>query len=155
MATNERTVEILNDLILINNDRIAGYERAMQETDALDIDLKGTFESLKQDSEHYRKQLADQVTALGGTPDDGTTTAGKIYRLWMDVKGVFTGNDRKSILESCERGEDAAQQAYRDALSNREDLVPQAYEMVGQQKDSLKMAHELIKKYRDAHQALG
>jgi len=155
MATNERTAEILNDLIMINNDRIEGYEKAMQETDSMDIDLKGTFESLKHDSEHYRKQLADQVISLGATPEDGTTTAGKIYRLWMDVKGVFTGNDRKSILSSCERGEDAAQQAYSDALESREDLLPEVYDMVSQQKDSLKMAHELIKKYRDAHEALG
>lgn len=155
MATNERTAEILNDLIRINNDRIAGYEKAMNEVGNMDIDLKAAFESMKQDSEHYSKQLAAQVTALGVTPDTDTTTSGKLYRLWMDVKGVFTGNDRAAILDSCERGEDAAQQAYKKALAESEDLLPQAYELVSGQQASLKQAHDLVKKYRDAHKALG
>jgi len=34
----------------------------------------------------------------------------------MDVKNTFTGDDRHSVLESCEGGEDAALKAYKDAL---------------------------------------
>ena len=32
MTLNEKTAEILNDLIEINNDRVRGYERASKET---------------------------------------------------------------------------------------------------------------------------
>jgi len=53
---------------------------------------------------------------MGGTLAQGTTASGKIYRAWMDVKAVFTGHDRETILSNCEAGEDAAQRAYTSAL---------------------------------------
>ncbi len=43
----------------------------------------------------------------------GTTEMGKIYRAWMDVKAVFTGENRHTILSNCEAGEDATQKAYK------------------------------------------
>ena len=40
MTNNSETVEVLNDLIQINNDRVAGYEKAIKETKNEDEDLK-------------------------------------------------------------------------------------------------------------------
>ena len=40
MSNNKETIEVLNDLIQINNDRIAGYEKAIKETKSEDEDLK-------------------------------------------------------------------------------------------------------------------
>ncbi len=39
-AQTEALLEVLNDLVKINNDRIAGYERAISESKDLDVDLK-------------------------------------------------------------------------------------------------------------------
>ena len=40
MENTKAAVEVLNDLIQINNDRIAGYERALKELKDGDEDLK-------------------------------------------------------------------------------------------------------------------
>jgi len=40
MQKSKETIEVLNDLIRINNDRIAGYEKAIRETKPEDEDLK-------------------------------------------------------------------------------------------------------------------
>ncbi|MBL7717813.1 MAG: PA2169 family four-helix-bundle protein [Flavipsychrobacter sp.] len=146
---NARSVEVLNDLVLINNDRIAGYERAINESKDLDVDLKATFRSMVKESEENKKELTDKIRQHGGTVESGTTTAGKIYRAWMDVKAKFTGNDRKAILASCEFGEDAAQRAYRSALDA--DMDGDCRQVVAQQQQSLQNSHDLIKRYRDAH----
>jgi uncharacterized protein (TIGR02284 family) len=45
---------------------------------------------------------------LGGTATEGTTTSGKLFRVWMDIKSAMTGSDRKAIINSCEYGEEAA-----------------------------------------------
>ncbi len=148
------TVGTLNDLVKINNDRIAGYERALKETKDLDIDLKSTFRNMMAESERYREELSDKIAELGGNVADGTTVSGKIYRAWMDVKATFTGSDRKSILESCEFGEDAAQRAYEAALEETRNLGGGAHQLIKKQQASLKEAHDLIKKYRDAHSAI-
>lgn len=154
MPTNESTVEVLNDLIKINNDRIAGYERAISEAKDLDVDLKATFEGMIRESQQYKDELVTKVSACGGDVKQGTTTSGKIYRAWMDVKATFTGSDRKAILSSCEFGEDAAQRAYEAALTSEAEMTPDTRQMIVEQKQSLRNSHDLIKKYRDAHKAM-
>src|SRR4051812_42918253 len=112
MAQNENLAEVLNDLIRINNDRVAGYERAIGETKDLDVDLQAVFNKMASDSREYAAELTSQVARLGEEPATGTTNSGKIYRVWMDIKATFTGKDRQAVLENCEFGEDAAQKAY-------------------------------------------
>jgi len=148
METNENAVEVLNDLIEINNDRIEGYERAIEETEMNDSDLKVIFEQMATESRQYKQALRDLVVSLGGDAETGTTASGKIYRAWMDVKATFTGNSRKSILENCEFGEDAAQKAYRTALQD-EDLPASLRELVMRQQQALKLSHDKIKMMRD------
>lgn len=94
--------------------------------------------------------LGTEVQALGGEMKSGTSTtnSGKIYKAWMDVKAVFTGHDRKTVLNNCEFGEDAAQKAYDAALLS-EDLPAYLREMVSKQKHILKGSHDEIKALRD------
>lgn len=148
METIENNVEILNDLIEINNDRIEGYQRAIDEAKDEDSDLKSIFQNMVQESRQYKQQLTSEISRLGGEADTGTTASGKIYRAWMDVKATFTGHDRKAVLENCEFGEDAAQKAYRDALSS-EDLSGDARQLISQQQQTLKNSHDKIKMLRD------
>lgn len=151
---NETMISVLNDLIEINNDRVRGYEKASEETKALDVDLQAYFSKLANDSRSNTAELSQEVRRLGGEPATGTTNSGKIYRAWMDVKATFTGHDRTSILESCEFGEDAAQKAYREALSSDADMSTETRQLITSQQSSLKEAHDHIKKYRDLHKAV-
>lgn len=154
MATttiNEKSTEVLNDLIQINNDRVAGYERAAKEADAKDLDLISLFNDMAGESRQYLTELRRYVQSNGEKPAEGTTLSGKIYRAWMDVKATFTGKDRKSILASCEFGEDAAQKAYKDALE--EDLTADIRQLVVDQKSSLRKSHDRIKRLRDTQPA--
>lgn len=136
--------EILNDLILINNDRIVGYEKAMHELKEEDADLKILFLDMIDESRNYKMELATEVIAGGEDADTGTTNAGKIYRIWMDVRAAFTGHDRKAILSNCEFGEDAAQKAYKMALDS-DNLPAYLRVMLEEQKQSLKLSRDQIK----------
>lgn len=152
MAQNKETVEVLNDLIRINNDRTAGYTRAAEDTKQVDVDLRTIFERLADESRQNAIELTAQVGRLGGEPATGTTTSGKIYRAWMNVKDMFTGKDRHALLASCEYGEDAAQKAYDEALASDAPLPTDVRQLITSQKASLKNAHDMIKKYRDLHE---
>jgi len=154
MQNKEALKDVLNDLIKINNDRIAGYERAINEAKDLDVDLKATFEGMIRESNQYKEELTAKVRQHGGTVASGTTASGKIYRAWMDVKATFTGSDRKSILAACEFGEDAAQRAYEAALSVDADIDTDCRLLIEEQQRALKNSHDLIKKYRNAHEAV-
>lgn len=154
MSTNENLIEVLNDLIRINNDRIDGYEKAIKETDTIDVDLQGLFQKMANESREYVSELTSEVASLGGEVATGTTSSGKIYRVWMDIKATFSGHDRQSVLESCEYGEDAAQEAYEDALASDAEIPVAIRQIITDQKASLLSSHDLIKKYRDAHKAV-
>lgn len=154
MATNDNVIEVVNDLIRINNDRIVGYEKASDEARDIDVDLRAVFARMAEESRQYAAELTQEVVKLGGDPATGTTNSGKIYRVWMDVKATFSGKSRQAVLENCEFGEDAAQKAYETALSSDVSLPSDLRQLITNQKSSLKTSHDVIKKYRDLHAAI-
>ena len=149
----EKQTGVVNDLIRINNDRVEGYEKAIDELKDADADLKTLFQRYVSESRQYAGELKDEVQRLGGDPADGTTNSGKIYRVWMDLKAAITGKDRQTILNNCEFGEDAAQKAYDTALNSDVTFEPTLRELIVRQKAALKSGHDEVKRLRDMHEA--
>jgi uncharacterized protein (TIGR02284 family) len=146
---NETSIEVLNTLIKINNDRIDGYKTAAKETE--EEDLKSLFSKLGRTSQKCKTELVTEVVRLGGTPDKGTKTTGKFFRVWMDVKAALTGKDRKAILDSCEYGEDVAVDTYNKAMINHpKDLNIDQQKMIGEQCRMIKADHDKVKEMREA-----
>jgi uncharacterized protein (TIGR02284 family) len=154
MNNKEIVVETLSDLVKINNDRITGYQKAAEQTNPIDIDLKGIFHKIADDSRTYVGELNQKLATLGADAVSDTTVSGKIYRVWMGIKNLFTGSDRQSLLSSCEFGEDAAQKAYNEALHTAAEMEASIKKLIIDQQNRLKTSHDLIKKYRDIHVAV-
>lgn len=150
METIEKSVEVLNDLIEINNDRTAGFEKAIKDLEADDLDLKAVFESAASESRRYSAELVQAVSQIGGEAETGTSGSGTLHRAWIDVKATFTGHTRKSILEECERGEDAIKKAYRDALSSDSGLTSELTSIISRQQEGIQASHDRIKALRDS-----
>lgn len=149
MAIIGNQARILNDLILINNDRVVGYQKAMEELKDEDSDLKLLFQEKVNQSNDFKAEITEKILATGSKVETGTTNAGKVYRVWMDVKAFFGGSDRKVVLDNCEDGEDAALAAYNDALTS-EGLSTDARSLLTHHHAALKISHDDIKVLRDA-----
>ena len=146
---NEKTIEVLNTLITINNDRIEGYETAAKETE--EQDLKTLFAQFSATSQKCKTELTNEVNKLDGTPAEGTLVSGKFFRVWMDVKAALTGKDHKAILNSCEYGEDMAEETYEKALNNASENLSAAQQtMIKAQHAWLAADHNKVKSMRDA-----
>lgn len=152
MENQEELVSVLNDLIRINNDRVVGYERAIEEAKDRDLDLKGIFNEMADQSRKYGNELRQEVIRLGEEPAKDTTLSGKVYRVWMDLKAAITGKDRETVLGNCEFGEDVAQRAYEAALESDAYMTTEIRQLIVNQKSNLKTSHDIIKKYRDLHE---
>lgn len=149
MENREINSEILNDLIQINNDRVTGYEKALSELSENDNDLRSVFSEMIRQSKQHKATLTQEVQVLGKDAETGsTTTSGKIYRAWMNIKAAFTGHDRETVLNNCEFGEDAAQKAYKMALET-EGLSTDLRNTISEQKADLYNSHIQIKELRD------
>lgn len=142
---------IINDLIKINNDRIAGYRMALDLAHSIQIDdLGGIFAKYILQSEQFVTELTPYVTLEGEEPTDTTMLSGKLFRLWMSIKVNIAGNDRKSLLESCEKGEDAFKATYRKILEeDRDFLSANVVSLIESQLRKQVLAHDEIKTLRD------
>ncbi len=150
MITNKEIVDDLNDLVKINNDRIQGYEKAIEDTK--DADLDDLFRHYIVQSQTFRSQLADHIVRIDGLAVSDTTStdiSSKIHQAWIDIKSAVTGKDRNSVLSSVEFGENAAVEAYQNAIDK--DHIP-AYikEELQKQLTELKASYDKIKSLEQA-----
>lgn len=147
----QHQIDALNDLIKINNDRVAGYQKGLESAE--DPALKAVFEGYVDQSKGYVNELNDYIHLLGGSPADGTTLSGKFYHAWIDVKAAFTKKDNYSILSDCEYGEDVAKSAYRKALDDKELIWEdeKVVSLLNSHMNGLKIAHDAIKALRDTY----
>lgn len=150
-TTTEKAVEVLNDLIEINNDRIDGFTRAAKDLGEGDLDLKAVFDKFAGDSRKNVQELSAAVGQLGGELETGNSVSGALHRAWIDVKATFTGHDRKAILDECERGEDAIKKAYQDALTEDNVFTAEHIDMLSRQQEAINEGHNSIKALRDMH----
>ena len=145
----EKAAEVLHKLLKINNDRIECYQKAEEKTH--ELNLRTVFRSMADESKKNASALIREIIKSGGnTFGNSITKRGKAYRVWMGIKAIFTGNDRQSILNSCELGEDAAQAAYLDAISSNE-LTIGARQLVRNQQVALKSLYDIIMTFKAGH----
>jgi uncharacterized protein (TIGR02284 family) len=150
MEKSQEVIEVLNDLVMINNDRIVGYQRAVKELKSDDNDLKMLFDEMIIESQKIKSDLTHEIQVLHGDVEKGTTEMGKIYRAWRDVKAIFSGESRHVILSNCEAGEDAAQKAYKKALET-EKLPIFLRDLLKTQQEILKDSHNEIRNLRNQY----
>lgn len=153
MSVTEKSISVLNDLTEINNDRVAGFEKAIADINDENVDLKAIFQEYSTQSRKFSQELTAIVAGYGEDIETGNSVAGTLHRAWIDVKSLFGGSDRASILSEAERGEDAIKAAYKMALENGE-LTGEAFDTVSKQAEAIKAAHDAIKALRDAAKAM-
>jgi len=144
MAT-EITIEVLNDLILINSDRTTIYEKLMKQIISDDPELGQIFKTIAADSRKYLYELAGHLDPSGqeflkAIP----SSSGKIYQVWASEKRVLTGKDRHAaLLDSCEVCEKAIDNAYNEAM--KQEITEGVRQVIAEQKNSLKKVYDRIK----------
>lgn len=144
MQNNEKLVQALNELVSINYDRVFGYEKAIEDVGSNDIDLRTLFNRSASQSRKYVSDLQQTIRGLGGEPVTDSTTRGKLFRVWMDFKATLMGKDRKSVLDSCAYGEEAALKAYDEALQTDTHLPDNIRVSIAEHKQALTSAHRAI-----------
>lgn len=144
METND-TVSILNGLIETCRDGQNGFQEAS--TNLKRTELKTLFAEASTERAKFVGELQREVRVLGSDPENSGSVAGALHRAWIDIKGSFTGKDDGSILNECERGEDSAVAAYKDALTN--DLPANLRALVETQSTAVQAMHDRIRNQRD------
>jgi len=150
MKTSQSTTcKTLIDLVQILHDGQKGFKKASE--DVKDHRLKEIFSRFSLQRSKFAGELSEELRSLGETDpqNEGSTAAGAMHRVWIDLKAAITGNDNHAILSEAERGEDAAVKAYKDALED-EDLPSSLRDTITRQAVEVKAAHDEVRALRDS-----
>jgi len=103
-------------------------------------------ESLKR--AQFRGDL-EEVLHQNGVHDinESGSVAGTLHRAWGDLKAKLGGGDH-ALLTTAEQGEDAAKEAYADALN--QGLPLPVRQLLADQQAHILNAHDYVKSHRDA-----
>jgi uncharacterized protein (TIGR02284 family) len=134
-------IATLNTLIETCRDGEQGFREAAAQV--RDDRVKSLFDDYARERGHFAEELKQEVSRLGGQPDEGGSVSGSAHRGWMRVKGAVTGHDDGTIISEAERGEDVAVAAYRTALSAP--LPQQVHHIVERQYSHVKDAHDRVR----------
>jgi len=117
MEKRHAALEALNRAIEINNDRIAGYEKAIEIiSEDSDTELQSIFKTYRDQSVQFRSELLPFIRVVGGNADQGSKLSGKFFRIWMDIKSSVAPSASTTVLESCEKGEEEFRRIYLEIL---------------------------------------
>jgi len=145
-ASNDDVISTLNNLIETCKDGQEGFQQAAE--GVTNSQLKSLFYEFGQQRSQFAGELQQLVRELGGDPETSSSTAGALHRGWINIKAAITGQDEQAILNECERGEDVAKNAYKDALE--ENLPANVLSVVQNQYSAVQTAHDKVKMLRDS-----
>ena len=137
---NGKTIDVLNNLLQIINDRIEGFKDVNVEMIESHSNLKEEYDCMVQNSYKMRTELSSLIEERGGDLKNTTTFAGGLHRAWIDVKNSFTFDKSESTLQNVIFGEDAAVKAYEKALGSG-DLCAESSKIVQDQLQELKSSY--------------
>lgn len=146
---NDQVVDVLTDLLENARDGEYGFRLCAEEVDM--PRLKPLFQDRAEQCRETGVKLEQWIRRYGGEVPDGGSVQGAVHRGWVHVKAAVGADSEKSILEECERGEDAAIARYRKAL--KQELPLEVRAMVQHQADGAQRNHDRIRDLRDAARA--
>jgi uncharacterized protein (TIGR02284 family) len=151
LDSDKKPVDVLNHLIVINNDRLVGYDQASNETDI--AVLKALFARLKETSMECRNELCKEVYKLGGRPVDEIGAPGDFGKAWTEINAALSTNNHQAILDSCYVEEFMAIKSYEYAVryfqncmtTQHKHICNKHKELIGKDFDKVKnLRHILI-----------
>lgn len=139
------TLNCLQQLISISRDSEDGFREAS--SDVRNADLKELFAMIATQRREFGAELKKIVASFDEDPESSKDFSGEVRLLWLELKAALTAGDEYTILFECERGEEAAVNAYRDVLKGY-DLPGDIRVMVERQWEAVQKSYERIRHLR-------
>lgn len=138
-----KSAKSVNSLICINNDRIKGYELAMDQ--AIDPDLKITFNEYAHNSVAAKRELLLILKETASPEADHDNTPGTLYPMWTDIASGVAPKDRRIIIDSCLITERLGLKRYNEVLAESiDDFTVDHYKTLYRQYITMKADYQKL-----------
>lgn len=145
MIENTKLIEELNDLILINNDRIEKYKNVLKKSSCPE-DLSFLKKMINQSflfTDELKNVINNKIHSLNW---ESIAHPGKIYQTWEELKFSIP---KKNYLEIIKSTEDAIQKIYQKALYPEVYIPSDIIHLIIIQKAKLKESYNALKSSLD------
>lgn len=151
-----KAIDAFNQLIVLNNDRIAAYKTAADEIG--ELDLSGFFLELAATSIECKHQLIAEVQRLDGTPNEEKTDENTV-RVWLTIQPSLIESDAHAIVSFCEYGENVTLDTYKTILiqevheikSAEQNILNNQYALLKADYEKLKLIHNVLKSEQNSN----
>ncbi len=140
----------LQHLLQRNNDATEGFKSAAENVKSNDI--QSFFNSYAQQRADFSHELKNEITRLGGDPNDTTTVLGSLHKTWLNIKGSMFGDNVENTLEECIRGDEYALEDY-NAVWTKYKLSENIAGLLAKHIEKIRAAVGQIKKFKALHVA--
>ncbi len=131
----------LNGLIETCKDGEEGFRSAAENVKSADV--RQLFQKFSSQRAQFASELQTAVSKIGGDAESGGSVAGAAHRGWLNLKSAITGEKDSAVISECERGEDAAKEAYSKAIAK--DLPSDIQAIVQRQYREVVQAHNQVR----------
>lgn len=128
LLSDQKHIELLNNLIIINNERMDGFNFAAQETGA--VVLKVLFSRLFETSIVCKHELVNEVYKLGGEPAEGISASTEVHLAWEDVKNAIADKNHLKLLKSCEKEEATVIRSYTMVIQTEDEHLTSQHQQL-------------------------
>jgi uncharacterized protein (TIGR02284 family) len=149
-ASTDPVCQTVKDLIEVCRDGQEGFETAAQSVQ--DPALRAEFLQYSEQRRQFAADLESAMSAAGKPVEEpGSSLGGVLHRGWINLRQSLTGNEARAVLSECERGEDAALDAFRKASEKA--LPPPFRELVETEYAGVQRVHDRVRSLRDQWKA--
>ncbi|MBB3226003.1 uncharacterized protein (TIGR02284 family) [Luteibacter sp. Sphag1AF] len=146
MSANDHDIKIMNGLIETTIDSAEGYGEAAK--DAENTRFAAAFQQRAAERRQVAQRLQQQVSSLGGKPEDDGTILASAHRVFVSLRKSISSGDT-AIVDEVERGEDHIKAKYEDALKDNE-LTAGTRSLVNELFISVKSGHDQMRDLKHA-----
>lgn len=106
----------LNKLLSLCRNAERGYKIAAQQ--ANDPDLETVLNDYSKQRNEFAYELSQQILIQGENPKERSGLMAGAHRVWINIKGIISGENSKTIIEECLRGERESIKFYKEILNS-------------------------------------
>ena len=137
-------INVLNDLIRINSDRVRELKKRINDLEN-HSQLAPLFKCLIKESQEFKEQLMLEVVKKGGAAlSKATDNTGRIYNSWKELKNWLLLKKDLSVLEMVQFDAKAALKVYKEALFAVANIPADTLDLIATQKAHLRADCEKI-----------
>ena len=143
----------LKELLELVNDGKEGYHNAAEATDS--PELKALFAKLSGERIVYAAELKEHIEVHGGTAEnENGGILGGLHRTWLSIKGLISGNDNSSLIETIITGEKTVIAKYDELIMDFADHADHM-ELLKTQREGIQTALIEIESEKATYAAAG